>query len=128
MIKNIWDIKCSNEEKKEIMQLIEKISDVADHARLEGILGLLSILPNIDNVPLKLALEYLSDGIDPVKLEENFKHLILAEGCSGKSLLERRIIYEGAFDILAGLSKDKLRVHLLSMLGEKWVYDELFSK
>lgn len=128
MIENHSDIKCSEEEKKEIIQLIEKISDIADIVRREGIFSITEILPNVDDVPLKLALEYLCDGLDPVDLEEKFKRLIIAEEYSGKNLLERQIVYQGALDIYCNWHQNKLRIHLLSMLGEKWVYDELFSK
>jgi flagellar motor component MotA len=122
------DIRCSDEEKKEIKKLIESISDIADFARESGLLHMLVEYPSIDNIILKSALEFIGMGIDPVVIGEHFfKYHILSENFENKKLLERYIIYEGIIGIQGGYTRRKLRILLLSMLGEKYVYDELFS-
>jgi len=120
------DIRSSEQEKNDMLKLIETICDVADKARHRGLLSIMDEYENIDNALLKSALEFTLMGFAPEDIIENFNYLIFSENFDGRQLLERCIIYEAALRIYSGCKKEEIKLRLLSMLGEKWVYEELF--
>ncbi len=120
------DMKCSDQEKNEMLKLIETICDVADKARCGGLLSIMDEYKNIDNVLLKSALELMIMGFDHDALMENFNYLIFSANFDGRQLLERCIIYEAVLWIYSGCKKEEIKLLLLSMLGEKWVNEALF--
>jgi len=96
-----------------MLELIETISELAVRVRRNGLLSIMN--ENIDNVLLKAALK-------------EFNFLILSDDFKGIKLLERYIICESALCIQFGCDKKELKLRLLSMLGENWVYEELFQR
>jgi len=109
-----------------MLELIETISELAVRVRRNGLLSIMN--ENIDNVLLKAALKFVVDGYDPCLIEKEFNFLILSDDFKGIKLLERYIICESALCIQFGCDKKELKLRLLSMLGENWVYEELFQR
>lgn len=120
------DTSCTDEEKIKLLPLIERITKVSEIAREKGLLSIPETYDEIENPTLISALEFAVMGINPAEITENFNYLLLSDAFSPVQLLERYLIYEGVLRIQCSLNRKDFKLLLLSMLGEKWVYDELF--
>jgi hypothetical protein len=112
-------IKCSNEEKRECLNLVSELIALSKVARRNGLLSLVPYTENNSSFLLRKGLQLVVDGVNPQVTREVLESYILSGDYRGKELLERCIILEGVAAIQKGLHPKVAKEFLLSFLGEE---------
>jgi hypothetical protein len=112
-------IKCSNEEKRECLNLVSELIALSKVARRNGLLSLVPYTENNSSFLLRKGLQLVVDGVNPQVTREVLESYILSGDYCGKELLERCIILEGVAAIQKGLHPKVAKEFLLSFLGEE---------
>ena len=115
----------TDDERRECLPTIAYILDMANHARIEGILALEGyVLNKADDVPffIRTGVELMVDGIDPSLVKGILETLTAsshkANGSMNAETLRRILMTEGLLNIQAGENPELTALKLLSMLGE----------
>jgi hypothetical protein len=122
-------IKCSNEEKRECLNLVSELIALSKVARRNGLLSLVPYTENNSSFLLRKGLQLVVDGVNPQVTREVLESYILSGDYRGKELLERCIILEGVAAIQKGLHPKVAKEFLLSFLGEEsyTIFEEEFD-
>ena len=112
-------IKCSNQEKRECLNLVSELIALSKVARRNGLLSLVPYTENNASFLLRKGLQLVVDGVNPQVTREVLESYILSGDYLGKELLERCIILEGVAAIQKGLHPKVAKEYLLSFLGEE---------
>ena len=118
-----YNIKEMNEENKsDIIKLINRMVTFCKDARKEGILSLEKDLPDIKDFFLSLGLKMLLSGYDAVIIKKTLNNLIIAENYQGIELLKKLIIKDGLFVLQEGYNPSVVEIMLYGYLwGIKWM-------
>jgi len=111
--------KCSNEEKRELLNLVSELIDLSKVARRNGLLSLVPYTEKSSSFLLRKGLQLVVDGVNPQITRDVMESYILSGNYSGKELLGRCIILEGVAAIQKGLHPKVAKEFLLSFLGEE---------
>lgn len=111
-------MKCSNEEKRRCIPLIEFILKLSEKARKNGLLSLEGSDKN-HMFFIRKTLELLLDGVEPGYIRHVMMNYIHVGNYEGIELLERILALEGLLAIQAGEHPLLLFQKLLSYLGEE---------
>jgi hypothetical protein len=111
--------KCSDEEKRECLNLVTELINLSKVARRNGLLSLVPYAEKNTSFLLRKGLQLVVDGVNPQVTREVLESYILSGDHSGKELLERCIILEGVAAIQTGLHPKVIKELLLSFLGEE---------
>lgn len=126
-----WDLgkrlKCSFEEKQEVIALLGQVLDLSKAAHRKGLLELENCLDLVASKYLKKGLKLLLFGIEPPMLRHILEDYILAGDYKGKELLEHIIIMEGLLLIQSGEYPWVIREKLSAFFGEEFI-DEIESR
>jgi len=110
---------CSDEEKRECLELVSELIELSKVARRNGLLSLVPHAENSSSFLLRKGLQLVVDGVNPQTTREVLESYILSGNYRGKQLLERCIILEGVAAIQKGLHPKVAKEFLLSFLGEE---------
>ena len=120
-----YNIKEMNEENKsDIIKLINRMVTFCKDARKEGILSLEKDLPDIKDFFLSLGLKMLLSGYDAVIIKKTLNNLIIAENYQGIELLKKLIIKDGLFVLQEGYNPSVVEIMLYGYLGEEYLIDK----
>lgn len=111
-------IRVSKAEKRQCLDLISEILDLATSARNYGLLSLGKEAEENASFLLRKGLQLALDGVKSQRARTILELYIFTDDYTGKDLLERCIILEGVIGILEGLHPKLLKELLLSFLGE----------
>jgi len=111
--------KCSNQEKRECLNLVSELIALSKVARRNGLLSLVPYAEENASFILRKGLQLVVDGVNPQVTREVLESYILSGDYSGKELLERCIVLEGVAAIQKGLHPKVAKEFLLSFLGEE---------
>jgi AraC-like DNA-binding protein len=121
---NIYErLICSNNEKYEALNTLDRILELSAKTKNSG---LLSLEPEINRVQpefFKKSIQMLIDGIEPESLKAILLNYTLSSGCKGKELLTRILIIEGILAIQQGVNTFIIRENLSSFFGEDFIED-----
>ena len=115
------NVKFTEADKEKCIPTINKIIELANIARREGVLALELEIEQEDNIFIKTAIEMILDGTAPETVEHILHNLILAESYSGSQLLDRLLVSEGVLAIQKGENPNIITLKLSAMLGEKYI-------
>lgn len=114
-------IKCSQEEKRECLDTLDKILEVSRKAHKRGLLALEDDACIISNKFFRKGLELLLYGMEPLALREILENYIIVGNYNGKELLERVLILEGILSIQMGDYPWVIREKLIPYFGENYL-------
>ncbi len=114
-------IRCSEEEKKECLQVVDGIISLSkkQHGR-----GLLSLEAEINSEPhflLQKGIQLMLSGTEPLVLREILGHYMDASKLSGKEFLSAVLIQEGLLAIQMGEYPWEIREKLIAFFGVDFV-------
>lgn len=110
---------CSQDEKRECLNLVSELISLSKVARRNGLLSLVPYAEKNSSFLLRKGLQLVVDGVNPQVTRDVLESYILSGDYSGKDLLERCIILEGVSAIQKGLHPKVAKEFLLSFLGEE---------
>ena len=110
---------CSQDEKRECLNLVSELISLSKVARRNGLLSLVPYAEKNSSFLLRKGLQLVVDGVNPQVTRDVLESYILSGDYSGKELLERCIILEGVSAIQKGLHPKVAKEFLLSFLGEE---------
>jgi len=121
--------KCSDEEKRECLDLVSELVALSKVARRNGLLSLVPDAEKNSSFLLRKGLQLVVDGVNPQVTREVLESYILSGDYNGKKLLKRCIILEGVAAIQKGLHPKIAKEFLLSFLGEESyaIFEEEFE-
>lgn len=111
-------IQCGEDERREIVPVIDTIVQLAEQARRDGLLSLEEAIDDIDHYFLRRGLTLVVDGIEPEIIREALSRLLFSERRKEKEVLKRMIMLEGVMAIQAGMNPTVMRFSLSAFLGE----------
>ena len=114
-------MECAEEEKQLCLPVIDKIIDIVNIARNQGILVLEDKIPEIDDYLLKVGIQLMVDGLSPEYILEVMDKMITASQKTGVELMQQLIIRDGVLSIQAGESPSLVLLKLYAYLGEEYV-------
>ena len=122
-------IRVSEDAKRECLGLVSEILFLATKARNYGLLSLGKEAEESASFLLRKGLQLAMDGVKSQTARTILELYIFTEDYTGKDLLERCLILEGAMGILEGVHPKLLREIMLSFLGESGhnLYKEEFE-
>ena len=110
--------KCSAEEKKMLVPVIDAIVDIAQVTRKQGLLVLDEKIREMPDSFTRLGMRLLVDGTDPELVNAMLEIHMVASSRTGVGLLEQMIIKEGLLSIQSGETPQYTRKKLYAYLGE----------
>ena len=111
-------IQCSEEDKRQCLQLVVEIIALAAQARRDGLLALVKDADKCTHFLLRKGLQLLVDGVEHSVVKAVMAHHVMSRNFRGKDLLERCLIMEGVLAIQRGLNPKIIRELLLSFFDE----------
>lgn len=111
-------IRVSEDAKRQCLGLVSQILHLATKARNYGLLSLGKEAEENPSFLMRKGLQLALDGVKSDTARTILELYILTGDYTGKDLLERCIILEGAIGILEGIHPKLLKEMLLSFLGE----------
>ena len=111
-------IKCSQEEKRQCMQLAADLVSFATKERRNGLLSLMQDAEENSSFLLGKALHFILDDVKPNIVREILESHIVAGNYKGKELLERCLILEGVLAIQNSTHPKIVKELMMSFLGE----------
>ncbi len=117
------DLKCSHDEKSEVLGTLDKILELSEMARQSGLLSLESAIDEVQPEFFKKSVQMLIDGIEPESIKTILLNYALCGGYKGKKLLVRIVIMEGIIAIQQGVHPVIVRELLSSYFGEDFIED-----
>jgi flagellar motor component MotA len=111
-------IECSEEDKRQSMELVSFLLTLAKKARTYGMLALAKDAEETSSFLLSKGIQLATDGAKPEVVRSVLEFYILSGNYVGKELLERCLILEGVLAIQDGLHPKLLKELLLSFFGE----------
>lgn len=123
-------IQCTNNEKRECLDLLKRILDFSSVQRRHGLLRLESETEKLSSIFMRKALELVYQGVEPNYIRTILQNYIIVGDYKGKALLERILISEGVLSIQAGENPLLIREKLSSYFGEDFIpeIDKFFGK
>ena len=112
-------IKCSKEEKRDCLPLIEEIVGWAEMAVKGGLLDLEDEVIGVKNQLLKTGMSLVIDGCESEIVKSVMDDMIVASGKTGVELLRQLIVREGVLSIQSGYNPRIIELRLSAMLGEE---------
>lgn len=112
---------CTDEEKKDLIKIIDSLESIAEVCVAEGFLALMDIKDIPDNNFLKISINLILGGFETEMIRATLENLLLVDESENKCLLEKVLIFEGMILIHQHYSGEVVKTILLSMLGEKWL-------
>lgn len=117
-----WDrAECSEEERRELLPLVELAVQLSDTARRDGLLVLDDGVGAIENVFLRTGLRLVVDGTDPAAIADLLTNMLHADHARGRDLLERMIAIVAVLGVQAGDTPYLLKLKLTAMLGSSLI-------
>lgn len=115
--------RCDQSERRALLPLVREILDLSAVARRDGLLALEA--HPVPDPRLRKAVGFVVDGIDPAAMRETIIDEVIGESLSGRPLLQRLLILQGALSLSAGEDHEVLRRRLLAITGapEEWWTD-----
>ena len=110
---------CSQDEKRECLDLVSELISLSKVARRNGLLSLVPYAEKNASFLLRKGLQLVVDGVNPQVTRDVLESYILSGDYSGRDLLERCIVLEGVSAIQKGLHPKVAKEFLLSFLGEE---------
>lgn len=113
-------IKCTIEEKKSCMNIVNNILELAQTARCCGLLELEKQIESEkyqDLILLKTAVLLIVDGTDPVIVKEIIENYLITSQLSNKEFLENLIICKGVLAIQQGENLEWIKEKCCSLFG-----------
>ena len=111
-------IKCSQEEKRQCMELAAGLVSLAIKGRRHGMLSLMQAAEESSSFLLRKGLHLILDGVKPDIVRKILESHIASGNYTGKDLLERCLIMEGVLAIQSGQHPKIVKELLMSFLGE----------
>ncbi len=123
-------IQCTNNEKRECLELLKSILEFSSIQRRHGLLRLESETEKLSSTFMRKALELVYQGVEPNYIRTILQNYIIVGDYKGKALLERILITEGVLSIQAGENPLLIREKLSSYFGEDFTpeIDKYFGK
>jgi hypothetical protein len=112
-------IQCGEDEKRQCLQLVIQIIELAGQARRDGLLALVKDADKCTHFLLRKGLLLLVDGVEYAVVKTVMAHHVMSGNFRGKELLERCLIMEGVLAIQKGLNPKIIRELLLSFFDEE---------
>lgn len=129
------NVKFEDEDRDCCLPAVEKIYELAELARRNGMLIFDTLAQDEQDAFLKTAFTMMADGHSKEDICETLQLLILGSGSdriapTGASLFHYLLLTEGILRITAGDNPRIIRDHLIAMLGDKHVLraDEIEAK
>jgi flagellar motor component MotA len=110
-------LRCGDDEKKGLGDLIARIMDLDRKARDEGFLSLESELPKLGDPLLEVGLRLVMEGVSGEALEEVLATYLLIEGRSGWHFLKACVIVEGLLALAESDDPELIARKLLPYFG-----------
>jgi hypothetical protein len=110
-------LKCSDDDKKSCVDILDFILEMSVQARKHGLLHLQKYIEMSKLYLLRKAISYVIDGIEPNVIYKILSTYVLAENCKGKDLLENILVIDGLLSIQAGVNPLILREMLSAYFG-----------
>lgn len=107
----------SVEEKKQLIPLVFWFHFLQEKARNEGLLVLEDYIESSGEELLKIGIDQVVSGVDPVNLERRLLTRLYTTDCSGIDLLKRMIIIVGVLKIQVGDYESPSHPSISSLLG-----------
>lgn len=121
----LWEkASCSKKDKKRIVPVVGTLVRLAEKSRREGLLAVEDDISSMKSRFLRAGLRLVLNGYDPDIVSDILLTRIHAGGFSGRELLERMIMMEGALCIQQGYSPSVVKERLFAFLGEEFDEDE----
>ncbi len=114
-------IQCTNNEKKECLEVINNILVFSSIQRKYGLLQLQSEVEKFNSNFMRKALELVVQGVEANYIRTILQNYIIVGDYKGKALLERILITEGVLSIQAGENPLLIREKLSSYFGEDFI-------
>lgn len=119
-----WELasrmECSDPEKEQAWKCMDKILDLAELSRKEGLLALDDQVEGIASPILREGVRLILDGYDPEMVNSIMERLILLSPARGADLLTRVVEAEGVLLIQQGMSQYGMIHCLSSFFGETY--------
>ena len=112
-------IRCSEDEKRECIELVSQIVSMAKMAKRNGLLALVQVAEEASSFLLRKGLQLVLEGVQPSLVKTTMEYYILSGTYTGKDLLERCLIMEGVLAIQKGVNPQIIQELLLSLFGEE---------
>ena len=121
----LWEkASCSKKDRKRVVPLIGTIVRLAEKSRREGLLAVEDDISSMESRFMRAGLRLVLNGYDPDIVTDILLTRIQAGGFSGRELLERMVMMEGALCIQQGYSPSVVKERLFAYLGEEFDEDE----
>lgn len=114
----------SKEDKERSLDTVHRMIALTNLTRTYGIEALAEEMEQEGNSFLRISVNLLLDGVDPVSVRQILQNLVWAGQYRGHDLLNRLLIAEGILSIQYGESPRMLAMKLSSMLGENYFFTE----
>ncbi len=114
-------LQCTNIEKRECLDTLNKLLKFSKITRKEGLLALEQEIEKQESLFMKKALMFISEGVDPANIRSILQNYIVVGDYRGKALLERILIMEGILLIQAGEKPVMIKEKLSSYFGEDFI-------
>ena len=111
-------LQCSNDEKKELLALVDYVVLQAEKARREGLLALEDDIEQCRYPLLQLGLQLVVDGTDPSIIDGILAASMLSSNKRGKEFLEQIISYTAALGIQQGNNPRIIEVQCFAFFGD----------
>jgi AraC family transcriptional regulator len=114
-------LQCTNIEKKECLETLNRILEFSATSRNEGLLALDQEIEKLDSYFMRKALMFVTEGLEPESIRTILQNYIIVGDYKGKALLERILILEGVLLIQAGENPLIIKEKLSSYFGEDFI-------
>ncbi len=114
-------VQCTNNEKKECLELLNSLLEFSSIQRNYGLLRLEAEIEKFSSNFMRKALELVVQGVEPNYIRTILQNYIIVGDYKGKALLKRILITEGVLSIQAGENPLLIREKLSSYFGEDFV-------
>jgi hypothetical protein len=111
---------CSDTEKDECLQFLDKLISFTTKSRKCGLLSLEEEIEKSEDFLLKKGLQLVTSGMPAEYIRELFENYIATSNLAGKELLKRILILEGILGIQRGEDTEILIERLASYFGETY--------
>ena len=111
-------MECSKEERRSCLPLVDKIIELANLARMEGLLALEEHIPSFNEHLLKVGVTIMVDGVSREANQEIMDNIIISSGKTGADLIRQMIIRDGVLAIQAGESPRLIEIKIKAYFGE----------
>ena len=115
--------KFTGRDKKECLEMLEKILKIAEFVRKNGFLAVDDKIETVENPYLKEALTHVLNNIEPGRIDDLLAKHIFFENHTSQEILELLIIKEGVSLVIQGSKTQDILLELNPFFGKEFEND-----